>query len=173
MSKNLLASLIFGATFLAVGHAAAQAPAPAPAPVPDAMPFDTPYGAPITLEQAKKAAEAAMAESKKRNWKHAIAVVDQSGDLVYFLRMDSAQYAGAAIAEHKARAAARFRRPTKTFFDAMESGHPYVVTLDGMIASDGGLPIIENGKVIGGIGSSGGTGAQDAIVSKAGADTIK
>ncbi len=61
----------------------------------------------------------------------------------------------------------------ETFFDAMESGHPYVLTLDGMIGADGGLPLIENGKVIGGIGTSGGTGAQDAIVSKAGADTVK
>jgi glc operon protein GlcG len=87
--------------------------------------------------------------------------------------MDGTQYAGGKIAEHKARAAAIFRRPTKTFFDAMESGHPYVLTLDGMISADGGLPLIENGKVIGGIGTSGGTGAQDAVVSKAGVDAMK
>jgi hypothetical protein len=66
--------------------------------------------------------------------------------------MDGTQYAGGKIAEHKARAAAISRRPTKIFFDAMESGHPYVLTLDGMIGADGGLPLIENGKVIGGIG---------------------
>ena len=159
------------AALLFVGPATAQAPAPAP--VPDAMPFDIPYGAPISLERAKQAGDAAVAEAKKRNWKMATAVVGPAGDLVYFVKMDGTQYASSAIAEHKARASAIFRRATKTFFDAMESGHPYVMTLDGMIGADGGLPIIENGKIIGAIGSSGGTGAQDAIVSKAGADTVK
>jgi uncharacterized protein GlcG (DUF336 family) len=73
----------------------------------------------------------------------------------------------------KAKTAALFRRPSKVFFDAMESGHPYVATFPGLVAADGGLPIIENGKVIGAIGVSGGTGAQDAVVAKAGADTVK
>src|SRR5206468_2224154 len=124
-------------------------------------------------ERAKQVGDAAAAEAKKRNWKNAIAVVGPAGDLVYFVKMDGTQYAGAAIAEHKARAAAIFRRPTKTFFDAMESGHPYVMTLDGVIGADGGLPIMESGKLIGGIGVSGGTGAQDGVVAKAGADTVK
>jgi glc operon protein GlcG len=149
------------------------AQAPAPAPVPDAMPFDIPYGTPISLERAKQVGDAAAAEAKKRNWKMAIAVVDPSGDLVYFVKLDGTAYSSAKIAEHKARSAAIFRRPTKVFFDAMESGHPYVMTLDGMIGADGGLPITESGKIIGGIGTSGGTGAQDAIVSKAGADSVK
>jgi uncharacterized protein GlcG (DUF336 family) len=147
--------------------------AQAPAPVPDAMPFDIPYGTPISLERAKQVGDAAAAEAKKRNWKMAIAVVDPSGGLVYFVKLDGSAYSSAKIAEHKARSAAIFRRPTKVFFDAMESGHPYVMTLDGMIGADGGLPITESGKIIGGIGTSGGTGAQDAIVSKAGADTVK
>ena len=147
--------------------------AQAPAPIPDAMPFDIPYGTPISLERAKQVGDAAAAEAKKRNWKMAIAVVDPSGDLVYFVKLDGTAYSSAKIAEHKARSAAIFRRPTKVFFDAMESGHPYVMTLDGMIGADGGLPITESGKIIGGIGTSGGTGAQDAIVSKAGADTVK
>jgi glc operon protein GlcG len=170
-----LYGLIACASFMLALPAQAQTPAPAPAPppVPEMQPFDIPYGSPISLERAKQAAEAAMAESKKRNWKSAIAVVDQAGDLVYLVKMDGTQYAGTKIAEHKARAAAIFRRPTKAFFDVIESGHPYVMTLDGMIGADGGLPLIENGKIIGGIGTSGGTGAQDAIVSKAGADTIK
>lgn len=175
MQRLSLFGLILCAGFTLALSAQAQAPAqaPAPPPVPDAQPFDVPYGAPISLERAKQAAEAAMAEAKKRNWKCAIAVVDQAGDLVYLVKMDGSQYAGTKIAEHKARGAAIFRRPTKTFFDAIESGHPYVMTLDGMIGADGGLPLIENGKIIGGIGTSGGTGAQDAIVSKAGADTVK
>jgi glc operon protein GlcG len=149
------------------------AQAPAPAPVPEAMPFDIPYGTPISLERAKSVAEAAMAEAKKRNWKDAIAVVGTAGDLVYFAKMDGTQYASGKIAEGKARAAAIFRRPTKTFFDAMESGHPYVATLEGVVASDGGMPIIENGKLIGAIGTSAGTGAQDGGVAKAGVDSVK
>jgi uncharacterized protein GlcG (DUF336 family) len=128
---------------------------------------------PITLDRAKKVAEAAAAEAKKRNWKMAIAIVNTSGDLVYFEKFDDTQNASPAIAQAKARTAAIFRRPTKTFFDAMESGHPYVATLPGVVAADGGLPISEGGKVIGAIGVSGGTGAQDAVIAKAGADTVK
>jgi uncharacterized protein GlcG (DUF336 family) len=172
MRNFIWASLTTAALMLSV-PAAAQPAAPAPAPIPDAMPFDIPYGTPISFERAKSVAEAAMGEAKKRNWKMAIAVVGPAGDLVYFVKMDGTAYSSGAIAEHKARAAAIFRRPTKAFFDAMESGHPYVMTLDGMIGADGGLPIMENGKIIGGIGTSGGTGAQDAVVSKAGADTVK
>ncbi len=165
-------ALMIAALLLAV-PVFAQAPAPTPAPIPDAIPFDIPYGTPISLERAKQVAEAAMAEAKKRNWKDAIAIVRTAGDLVYFVRMDGTQYASAKIAEHKAHAAAIFRRPTKTFFDAMESGHPYIATLDGVIASDGGLPLIEGGKLIGAIGVSGGTGPQDGVIAKAGADTVK
>ena len=149
------------------------AQAPAPAPVPDAMPFDIPYGTPISLERAKQVAEAAMAEAKKRNWKDAIAIVGTAGDLVYFVKMDGTQYASSKIAEGKAHAAAIFRRPTKVFFDQMETGHPYIATLPGVVASDGGLPIIESGKVIGAIGVSGGSGPQDGVIAKAGADSVK
>ncbi len=175
MHKVSLYAITLFAGFMLVAPLKAQAPAPAPAPapVPDAMPFDIPYGAPISLERAKQVVEAAMAEAKRRNWKMAIAVVDPAGDLVHLVKMDGSAYSSTKIAEHKARTAAIFRRPTKTFFDAMESGHPYVATLDGMIGADGGLPINEGGKIIGGIGTSGGTGAQDATVSKAGADTFK
>ena len=150
----------------------AQAPA-APAPIPDAIPFDIPYGTPITLDQARKVAEAATAEAKKRNWKDAIAITGPAGDLVYFVKIDGTMYASSRLAEHKARTAAIFRRPTKAFFDAMETGHPYVATLDDLIASDGGIPLIEGGKLIGAIGVSGGTGPQDGVIAKAGADTVK
>jgi uncharacterized protein GlcG (DUF336 family) len=170
MRNFIWASLTTAAIVLALPAAAQPA---APAPIPDAMPFDIPYGTPISLERAKQVADAAMAEAKKRNWKNAIAVVGPAGDLVYFLKMDGTQYASSTIAEHKARSAAIFRRPTKVFFDALESGHPYVITLDGMSGADGGLPIVENGKLIGAIGTSGGTGAQDAVVSKAGVDSVK
>jgi uncharacterized protein GlcG (DUF336 family) len=174
MYKLALTSIPFGIAVFFSGTTASQAPAPAtPAPIPDAMPFDIPYGTPISFERAKQVGDAAMAEAKKRNWKDAIAVTGPAGDLVYFVRMDGTQYASAKIAEHKARVAATFRRPTKAFFDAFESGHAYVSTIDDVIAADGGVPIMEGGKLIGGIGVSGGTGAQDAVVAKAGADTVK
>jgi glc operon protein GlcG len=159
---------------LSCAFAQAQAPAPAPAPIPDAIPFDIPYGMPITLERAKKVAEAAAAEAKKRNWKMAIAIVSGSGDLVYFEKLDDTQLASVEVSQGKARTAATFRRPSKAFFDAMESGHPYVATLkSGIVASEGGIPLVENGKVIGAIGVSGGTAAQDGVIAKAGADTVK
>jgi uncharacterized protein GlcG (DUF336 family) len=166
-AASTIAALLFAVPVFA------QAPAPTPAPIPDAIPFDIPYGTPISLERAKQVAEAAMAEAKKRNWKYAIAVVGPAGDLVYFVRMDGTQYASAKIAEAKVHAAATFRRPTKVFFDQMETGHPYIATLPGVVASDGGLPIIESGKVIGAIGTSGGTGPQDGVIAKAAADTVK
>jgi len=165
-----LAGSIIVAALLAVP---VFAQAPAPAAVPDAMPFDVPYGTPISLERAKQVAEAAMAEAKKRNWKDAIAICGPAGDLVYLVKMDGTQYASSDIAIQKAHAAAIFRRPTKVFFDQMETGHPYIATLRGVVASDGGLPLIEGGKIIGGIGVSGGAGPQDGVIAKAGADAVK
>ncbi len=161
------------AVVIAAGAPAlAQQPA-APAPVPEKMPFDIPYGMPISLEMAKKATEAALAEATKRNWKMAIAVVSPAGDLTYFVKMDDTQLVSADIARAKARAAARFRRETKVFFDAMESGHPFVGALDpSVVASPGGIPIVAGGKLIGGIGCSGGTGPQDAVVCQAGLNAL-
>ena len=117
----------------------AQQPAPLPAGVPEKMPFDIPYGTPISMDMAKKAVEAAIAEAAKRGWKMAVAVVSPSGDLTYFAKMDDTQLISSDIAPKKARNAAKFRRETKVFFDAMESGHPYVATLDpDLVASPGG-----------------------------------
>ena len=117
---------------------------------------------------------AAEAGAKKRNWKMNIAVVDTNGDLVYFLRMGGAQIASVPISQGKARTAARYRRPTQIFYNAFETGHPYVSTLDPtLIASPGGFPLVEGGKLIGAIGCSGGTGDQDALICKIGADMIK
>jgi uncharacterized protein GlcG (DUF336 family) len=172
MRKYLLLAIVAMSEVMLGTVAQAQTPPAAPAPIPDAIPFDVQYGMPITLERAKQVAAAAAAEARKRNWKMAIAIVNPSGDLVYFEKLDDTQNASVAISQAKARSAALFRRPTKTFFDAMESGHPYVSTLPGVVAADGGLPIIDGGKVIGAIGVSGGTGAQDAVIAKAGADTV-
>jgi glc operon protein GlcG len=168
--------------FAAVSSLAfAQAPAPAtpPAPpsaggTPDKMPFDIPYGTSIGLEQAKQLMAAAEAEAKKRNWKMNIAIVDTNGELVMFERMEGAQIASGSISTNKARTAARFRRESRLFFNAFEAGHGYIATLDPtLVASPGGFPLVENGKLIGGIGCSGGTGDQDALICKVGADLVK
>jgi uncharacterized protein GlcG (DUF336 family) len=141
--------------------------------VPEQMPFDIPYGTPISVEHAKQIAAAAEAEAKKHNWKMNIAVVGPAGELVYFEKMDGAQLASIQISQDKAHAAATFRRPTKAFFDAVEGGHVYISFLHGVVPSEGGFPLVENGKLIGAIGCSGGTGAQDGVTCKAGADTVK
>jgi uncharacterized protein GlcG (DUF336 family) len=141
--------------------------------VPDKIPFDTPYGPAISLERAQAAIDTAIAESKKRDWKMNVAVVDPGGHLVAFQRMDGAMLASIQIAEHKARAAATFRRPTKVFEDGINLMHlNYLLAFDGVIASRGGIPLIEKGSIIGAIGVSGGADSQDEIVSKAGAAVI-
>jgi glc operon protein GlcG len=91
--------------------------------IPDEIPFDVPYGLPISLEQAQAAIQAAVAEAKKRNWKMNVAVADSGGNLVAFQRMDGAMLASIQIAEHKARAAVTFRRPTKIFEDGVQLMH--------------------------------------------------
>ena len=172
-----------GAAFILAGAASAQqqpaAPAAPPAgppnldAVPDKMPWANPYGAPISAAKAQAAIQAAVAETEKRGWALNIAVVDSGANLVAFVRMDGAQLGSISIAEHKARAAAKYRRPTKVFEDAIQkAGLNYIMTLDDVIASRGGIPLIEDGKIIGAIGCSGGTGSQDEVVCQAGAATI-
>lgn len=135
----------------------------------DDMPFDVPYGPPISLERAQDAIDAAVQEAKRRNWKMNIAVLDSGGNLVAFQRMDGAMLASIQIAEHKARAAATFRRETKFFENGIQlSKLNYLLAFDGIIASRGGIPIIVEGKIIGAIGVSGGSDAQDEVVGRAG-----
>jgi glc operon protein GlcG len=141
--------------------------------IPAEIPFDVPYGIPISLEQAQAVIQAAVAEAKKRNWKMNVAVADSGGNLVAFQRMDGAMLASIQIAEHKARAAVTFRRPTKVFEDGIQLMHlNYLLAFDGVIASRGGIPLIDQGVIIGAIGCSGGTDSQDEVVSKAGAAVI-
>jgi len=176
-------SIILAACAVALmsSQALAQSPAPAAAPAqpsaggtPEIMPFDIPYGQSIGLERAKQVMAAAEAEAKRRNWKMNVAVVDTNGELVQFERMEGAQIASGTISIGKARTAARFRRETRVFFNAFETGHGYINTLDPtLIASPGGFPLVEGGKLIGAIGCSGGTGDQDAAVCKAGAEVVK
>jgi glc operon protein GlcG len=182
--EKTMRQIIFAAVACAVVAlsvpALAQNAAPAAAPpppsaggTPDAMPFDIPYGMPIGLDRAKEVLAAAEAEAKQRNWKMNIAVVDTHGELVHFARMDGAQFASGSVSIGKARTAARFRRESRTFYNAYETGHPYVSTLDPtLVASPGGFPLVDGGKLIGAIGCSGGTGDQDAATCKAGADIV-
>ena len=173
MRKALLKSVVTCAALLLGAAAYAQQPPAATPPAPPPPP--PPYGTEISLEMAKKAIAAAEAEAKKNNWFMNIAVVGPSGALVHFSRMDNAQYASIAIAQHKARTAATFRRPTKAFQDGLAANpaNIYLLTLDDVIASEGGIPIVADGKIIGAIGCSGGTGAQDGQSCQAGVNALK
>lgn len=157
--------------------AATDARAQQPGAVPDQMPFDVPYGESITAERAAQVVEAVVAEARRspRNWKLAIAVVDPAGDLVYFYKMDQTQVASIGVAVNKARTAARFRRPTQAFFDGMQTtAGAYLPTLDPtLVASPGGIPLVAGGRIIGAIGCSGATGAQDNVACQAGAATVR
>ena len=141
--------------------------------VPEEMPFDVPYGPPISLERAEAVIHAALAEAKKRNWKMNVAVADSGGNLVAFERMDGAMLASIQIAIHKARVAATFRRPTRVIEEGVNMMHlNYLLAFDGVIASRGGIPLIQEGRIIGAIGCSGGSDSQDELVSNAGAAVI-
>ena len=175
-TKSALAMVVLGAALLGAAQIGAQQAPPANPldAVPDKMPFDLPYGAPISLERAQAAIAAAVAEARKHDWKLNVAVVDSGGNLVAFQRMDGAQLASIQVSEHKARAAATFRRETKAFENGIQqNGYNYLLTIGGIIASRGGIPLVEGGKLIGAIGCSGGTGSQDEVACKAGAATIK
>ena len=141
--------------------------------IPDKMPNATPYGAPISLARAQAAIAAATAEAEKRGWALNVAIVDSGANLVAFARMDGAQLGSIAISEHKARASVKFRRPTKAFEEAIQkNNYNYVLTIDDVVGSRGGIPLIEDGKLIGAIGCSGGTGSQDEAACMVGAATI-
>jgi len=172
--RSVLTVSTFGAAMLAASLSSAQQGPPNPLDaIPDKMPFDIPVGPAISLDRAQTAISAAMAEAKKRGWKMNVAVVGPSGDLVAFAAMDGAQLASVGISQHKARAAARYRRETKIFENAIQLNHlNYITTLDDVIASRGGIPLVEGGKLIGAIGCSGGTGSQDEATCRPGAATI-
>lgn len=137
-------------------------------------PPPTPYGTPINLETAKRAAAAAAAEARKINVPMAIAVVDPSGMLVYLEKLDGVQYGSVDVSIDKARSAAQFKRPTKVFFDALAKGGDGLrfLSLRGAVPIEGGNPIIVDGRIIGAIGLSGGSGAQDDECAKAGVAAV-
>ena len=137
-------------------------------------PPSTPYGAPVGLEQARKASAAARAIAEKNKWSVAISVVDPSGTLVFFEKMDNVQNGSVQVAIDKARSAALFKRPTKVFLDALSKGADgwRFLALNGAVPIDGGVPLIVDGKIIGAIGLSGGSGEQDGECARAGADAL-
>ncbi len=134
-----------------------------------------PYGPPISVDNAKKAAAAALAEARKNNWTMAVAVVDPNGDLVYYEKMDNTQLGSAQVSINKARSAARFKRPTKAFQDALAAGGAgmRVLGLEGAVPVEGGVPIIIDGKIVGAIGVSGDTSEHDGVCANAGANALK
>jgi glc operon protein GlcG len=162
-ARTALAVLFFLA-LSAVGAQAQQQPAPPPA---------APFGMPITYEQAVTAAVAAMAKAKAIGVPNAVAIVEPSGDLVYFGKMTGAPYSAVELAQQKAMTAARYRRPTKAFFDGIEGGHPFFLTFPKVAGAPGGVPLVVDGKLIGAIGVSGGNGEQDIQVAGAGVDALK
>ncbi len=133
-----------------------------------------PFGTPIDVDTAKKVAAAAVAEARKNSWNLAIAVADTHGELVYFEKMDGTQMGSVDVAQQKARSAARYKRPTKAFQDALAGGGEglRVLRLEGAIPVDGGFPLLLDGKIVGAIGCSGATSAQDGTACKAGADSL-
>jgi glc operon protein GlcG len=133
------------------------------------------YGPTITADTAKKLAAPALAEAKKNNWTMAVAIVDPAGDLVYFEKMDDTQVGSTQIAIDKARSAARFKRPTKTFQDGLAAGGAglRLLGLNGAVPVEGGIPLVQAGKIVGAIGCSGGTSEQDGMCATAGANALK
>jgi glc operon protein GlcG len=174
-ARFLVMSAVIAMTSLGASPGRADPPATNPLDVvPDKMPFDVPYGPPISLERAEALINATVAEARRHDWKLNVAVVDSGGNLVAFQRMDGAQLGSIQVSQHKARAAVMYRRETKAFENAIQEKNAYyVMTLDGVIGSRGGIPIVEGGRMIGAIGCSGGTGSQDEVACKAGVATLK
>ena len=132
------------------------------------------YGSPIPLEKAKTAAAAAVVEAQKNGWLMAVAIVDPSGELVFFEKMDGTQFGSIDVSIAKARSAARFKRPTKTYEDALVAGGIGLRSLKvpGAMPVEGGVPLVENGKIIGAIGVSGAQSPQDGQCANAAAATV-
>jgi glc operon protein GlcG len=160
------AAMFILAFVLATAASAETAPTPPPA---------TPYGAPIGFESAKKVMSAAEAEATKNNWGMAIVVLDSTGHMVILHRLDNTQYGSIAVAEDKARSALDYKRPTKVFEDLVAQGGIGMRTLAlrGASPLEGGIPLVADGKIVGAIGVSGATSAQDGQVAKAGAEAAK
>lgn len=131
------------------------------------------YGTAVNLETAKKIAAASIAEARRNNWNVAVAILDNHGMLIYYEMLDDTQTSSATIAIEKGRTAAMFRRPSKAFEDGVSSGRVAILGLPGATPIEGGLPIVVNGKIIGGVGVSGVNSDQDAQIARAGLESLK
>ena len=153
--------LLVIALFLCASGAYAQSP--------------TPYGTPVSVDDAKRVAAAALAEARKNNWNVAVAIVDISGNLVYFEKMDDTHLGSVNVSITKARSAALFRRPTKAFQDVLAAGGEglRILSLEGAVPLEGGLPIVIGGRIVGAIGVSGVTSQQDGQVALAGVNAVR
>jgi glc operon protein GlcG len=163
MSRRTVVRSVVAGMIVVCGLAVARAQMP------------NPYGANVSLENARKAAAPALSEAEKNHWNVAVAIVDTSANLVYYEKMDNTQLGSANLAIDKARCAALFKRPTKAFQDTLAAGGDglRVLSLKGVVAVEGGIPLVMDGKIVGAIGVSGVTSAQDAQCAKAGADVLK
>ena len=134
-----------------------------------------PYGPSIDLAAAKTTAAAALDEARKNQWQMAVAVVDPSGNLTYFEKMDGTQLGSVTVSIDKARSAALFKRPTKVFQDTLAAGGDglRVLRLTAAVPIEGGLPLVVSGAIVGAIGVSGGTSAQDGQCAEAGVRALK
>lgn len=126
----------------------------------------------LTLSDAKRVAAAAAREAQHNGWSVVIAIVDDAGLLVYLERLDGTQPASCEIAQHKARAAALFRRPTKALEEVVANGRVALLSLPQITPVEGGLPLVYEGQVVGAIGVSGVQSSQDGQAAKAGAEAL-
>ena len=138
-----------------------------------AQQMPNPYGPNINLATAKKVAAAAAEEAGKIKMNAVIVIVDTGGNLVYLERFDVVQFGSVDVAIHKAKCSIAYKRPTKAFEDTIGNGKTAYLTLDGISAIEGGVPIIADGKIIGAVGVSGGSAAQDGQAAMAGAAVVK
>lgn len=134
---------------------------------------NNPYGLPISLENAKKASAAAIAEARKNSWNMAVAVVDPSGTLIYYEKMDNTQNGSAKVAIDKARSAALFKRPTKLFAERTATGNAGILAIEGAVPVEGGIPLVIDGHIVGAIGVSGDTSEHDGQCAQMGVDSLK
>jgi glc operon protein GlcG len=126
----------------------------------------------LTLEDAKRIAAAAETEARTHEWRVVIAVVDDGGHLLYLQRSHDTQFGSVETAIAKAHAAVAFQRPTKASEDAVLSGRLIHLALPGVIPAEGGVPLIRDGAIIGGIGVSGVRSMQDGQIAQAGVNAL-
>lgn len=127
------------------------------------------YGAPISLADATRMTQAALAEAERHGWAMVIAIVDSAGQLVQLTRMDHAQYGSIDVAQFKARSALNFKRPTKVFEEVLAKGGAAlrVLKLEGVCPIEGGVPILRDGAIVGALGISGAAAQEDGQVAAA------